>query len=394
MTLSAGQIKEWSQRGDPIHAWYSYEMVRGSLVDGRLEGTWSVYPQGSYANKTNIAADSDVDLVVALTSSFYPDKGKLSLIEEVEYGKYYEQADRTWQHFHDAVTRILRQDFWVEEGSKAVKVRSGLIRLPADVLIALEHRYYQSFPSFEGQVFVDGVQFYRSGNAQDRQLPQAAHGSLRVEERPDRGELPEGGPRGQERAERAHRGGRGGSTRRRRPTSWSPCCGTFLNLSFAQRPAERVPASDLSGWMGMQDELGTMKFPNGRGELFENTSDTSWNQDSAKQIIIGLRGYVRRSDRRAWPAWPGWEAEAPSAQRVTHRVDAPAPRGVDLVPLVGDGQVEVLRPSAPSASARLPSSASPLAPSWRAPIPHRARPRWAPRSTARPGGTRSGTGSG
>ena len=44
-------------------------------------------------------------------------------------------------------------------------------------------------------------------------------------------------------------------------------------------------------WLdGQQDELGTMRFPNGRGGLFENTSDTSWNQDSAKQIIAGLRG--------------------------------------------------------------------------------------------------------
>ncbi len=164
MALSAEQISKWSQRGDPIHAWYSYQMVRGSLTEGRLAGmSWSVYPQGSYANKTNISADSDVDLVIALTSSFYPNQAELSLTERDEYGKYYEQADRTWRDFRDAVTEILRRDFWVVEGSKAVKVRSGLIRLPADVLIALEHRHYQSFPSLAGQTFVDGVQFYPSG---------------------------------------------------------------------------------------------------------------------------------------------------------------------------------------------------------------------------------------
>ena len=32
MTLSNRSDTEWSERGDPIHAWYSYEMVRGSLA--------------------------------------------------------------------------------------------------------------------------------------------------------------------------------------------------------------------------------------------------------------------------------------------------------------------------------------------------------------------------
>ena len=36
-----------------------------------------------------------------------------------------------------------------------------------------------------------------------------------------------------------------------------------------------------------------MKFPNGRGELFENdVLDTSWNQESATRIIGGLYGQL------------------------------------------------------------------------------------------------------
>ena len=59
---------------------------------------------------------------------------------------------------------LLRSHFFVVEGSKCVTVRSSLIRLPADVLICLDHRYYQSFPSFAGQIFTEGVQFYASGD--------------------------------------------------------------------------------------------------------------------------------------------------------------------------------------------------------------------------------------
>lgn len=293
MTLSAKQVKEWSQRGDPIHAWYSYEMVRGSLVDGRLEGTWSVYPQGSYANKTNIAADSDVDLVVALTSSFYPDKDKLSLPEKEEYDKYYEQADRTWQHFRDAVTRILHQDFRVEEGSKAVKVRSDLIRLPADVLIALEHRYYQSFPSFEGQAFVDGVQFYRSGKHKIVNFPKQHMAACAAKD-----DRTEGSYRNVVRVAKNARNVLIADDNS--PVSHGTAPSYFLE-SLLWRVPDPCFVNGLEdayrqaiGWLcANEDKLPEMEFPNGRGMLFGNTSDASWDLGRAKQIIAGLSGQVQ-----------------------------------------------------------------------------------------------------
>lgn len=291
MTLSATQIEKWSQRGDPIRAWYSYEMVRGSLVDGGLEGTWSVYPQGSYANKTNIAPDSDVDLVVALTSSFYPDKEKLSLIEKEGYDKYYERADRTWQDFHDAVTRILRQDFWVKVGSKTVKVQSGPIRLPADVLIALEHRYYHSFPSFEGQVFVDGVQFYRSREHRIVNFPKQHIEACARKDAQTAGNY--------RKAVRVAKNARNALIEARavdRETAPSYFLESLLwnvpDRSF--RNGLQDAYQRAIEWLdGQQGELGAMKLPNGRGGLFENTSDTPWHQDSAKQIIAGLCGLVQ-----------------------------------------------------------------------------------------------------
>jgi hypothetical protein len=161
--LSDDEITKWSRRGDPIHAWYSYQMVRDTLAAARLDGmAYVIYPQGSYANKTNIAADSDVDMVIALRSAFYPNKDKLSPAELEEYMKHYEKSDLMWHRFREAVFSVLRANYLVQERRKCVKVRSNLIRLPADVLIALDYRYYTSFPSFFGQTFVDGVQFYSS----------------------------------------------------------------------------------------------------------------------------------------------------------------------------------------------------------------------------------------
>ena len=163
MRLTADQIDRFSKRGDFLHAWYSYQMIRETLESVDLgDLSCEVYAQGSYANKTNIDGDSDVDLVIALKSSFYADKEELSKPEIEEYEKYYQRSEVTWQRFREAVLKLLNRWYSVKEKSKCVNVRSNLIRLPADVLIALDHRHYRGFLGFLEQDYVDGVQFYTS----------------------------------------------------------------------------------------------------------------------------------------------------------------------------------------------------------------------------------------
>ena len=263
-------------------------------MEGRLEGvSWSVYPQGSYANKTNIAADSDVDLVVALTSSFYPDKGDLSLAERLEYDRYYERADRTWRDFRDAVTDILRKDFWVVEGSKAVKVRSGLIRLPADVLIALEHRHYKRFPSLEGQVFVDGVQFYRSGDHKIVNFPKQHMRACAWKDSRTSGNY--------RKVVRVAKNARNALVADDDSDVGPGTAPSYFLESLLWNVPDLRFESGLQNayrqairWLdGNQDKLGTMDFPNGRGRLFGRTPDASWSESSAAQIIGGLFGQLQ-----------------------------------------------------------------------------------------------------
>ena len=290
MALSPDQIRKWSQRGDPIHAWYSYRMVRESLTSARLDGTWSVYPQGSYANKTNIAADSDVDLVIALTSEFYPDKDYLTDFEQQQYERYYERAERTWRDFRDAVAGVLRRDFWVVEGSKAVKVRSGVIRLPADVLIALEHRYYTSFLSLATQRFDDGVQFYRSGKHRVVNFPKQHMKACAWKNTRTAGNY--------RKVVRVAKNARNALIARgvvESTTAPSYFLESLLwnvpDLEFANGLQNAYPQA--VGWLHEHpDKLGTMQFPNGRGELFGKTLDTSWNPENATKIIVGLRGQL------------------------------------------------------------------------------------------------------
>lgn len=289
MALSRDELDKWSERGDPIHAWYSYRIVRESLTPERLNGmSCEVYPQGSYANKTNIAADSDVDMVIALRSAFYPFKGELSAPELTEYDRYYERAELTWHDFREVVIGALRPDFFLQEGGKCVKVRSSLIRLPADVLISLDYRHYRSFPSFELQRFVDGVQFYADGsrkivNYPKRHIKACARKEVRTSGR-------------YRRIVRVAKNARNSLI----ADEESPVTAGAAPSYFLESLLWNVPDSCYAGgldqayrrvirWLHENTgRLGQMNFPNEMGRLFGDTPDTAWSLASARAIIGAL----------------------------------------------------------------------------------------------------------
>lgn len=289
MALSPAQIAKWSVRGDPVHAWYSFDMVRETLQSGPLAAKpCSVFAQGSYANKTNIAGDSDVDMVIALESAFYPDQENLSLTERAEYAKYYEQADHTWHEFRKAVVGVLKQYYFLVEGSRAVKVRSSLIRLPADVLIALDHRYYTSFPSFEAQTYVKGVQFYASGTRKIVNYPRLhtsacawKHGITGGNFRPV--------VRVAKNARNALIANDGNSIGPGTAPSY------YLESMFWNVPASQLKGGIADAYRGAvswlhdnSGDIGDWKMPNDVGQLIGDTPDTAWKKSSAEAIIHAL----------------------------------------------------------------------------------------------------------
>jgi hypothetical protein len=289
MALSDELITRWSQRGDPIHAWYSYEMVRETLTQSRLNGmSCAVYPQGSYANKTNIAGDSDVDMVIALRSAFYSDKTKLSQPELDEYVKYYESASLTWRDFRKVVVGVLRSDYFLQEGRKAVKVRSGLIRLPTDVLIALDYRYYMHFPSFEGQTFVDGVQFY---TREDREIVNYPKRHIKACAQKDLWTF--GRYRKVVRVAKNARNALIADDETAIEPATAP---SYFLESLLWNVPDHCYHADLRdayrqviSWLREHPaRLAGMGFPCGMGRLFGDTPDTSWSRAQAQQITDGM----------------------------------------------------------------------------------------------------------
>jgi hypothetical protein len=289
MALSDKQIRDWSRRGDPIHAWYSYQMVRDTLAAARLNNmSYAIYPQGSYANKTNIAADSDVDMVIALRSAFYPNKEKLSPPELEEYARHYEESDLTWHRFREDVVKVLRWNYLVEEGSKCVKVRSNLIRLPADVLIALDYRYYTSFPDFFGQTFAGGVQFYTSEGVAIVNYPKK-----HIESCADKNTSTGGQYR---RVVRVAKNARNAFIAEDETPVRTGSVPSYFLESLLWNVPDRcyrdrlvMSYSQVIGWLHENPgKLDGMDFPNRMGKLFGDAPDAVWNKSNASAIIAAM----------------------------------------------------------------------------------------------------------
>jgi len=103
----------------------------------------TVFPQGSYAARTNVRQNSDVDICVRLNSvafSDYPDgKGNS------DYGRV--ESDLKFADYRNMVGKALTDYFGaksVTRGSKAFDVHENSYRIDSDVIATFEHRRYFS----------------------------------------------------------------------------------------------------------------------------------------------------------------------------------------------------------------------------------------------------------
>lgn len=157
MPIPENQLRTWTRQGAVSTAKKTHESIRNALSGQR----WSeyleleVYLQGSYKNTTNIRGDSDVDIVVQLTSIF-----QSNLTEEQKRRFWFIKANYGWQDFYRDVHQALKDYYrsWrVEVGKKCLKVQTPY--LPADVVVCLQYRKYPQCPRSSSD-FVEGITFY------------------------------------------------------------------------------------------------------------------------------------------------------------------------------------------------------------------------------------------
>jgi hypothetical protein len=124
----------------------------------KLNGkTIEVFAQGSYANRTNVRQDSDVDICVLYKDAFFPDyslsQGLSDAALSFTGGRY------PYAEFKNDVHGALKSYFGadsVTRGNKAFDVHANTYRVDADVVPCFEHRRYMGTP--QGHWFESGTE--------------------------------------------------------------------------------------------------------------------------------------------------------------------------------------------------------------------------------------------
>ena len=165
MPIPETQLDTWSKQGSVIQSSATYATIKSALEDASAPYAgqrYTIFLQGSYGNDTNIYADSDVDVVVRLDSTFYHDLSDLSEDQKGAFQKSVSDAAYGLTEFKRDVIVQLKKKYGsaVKVGSKAVFVKGEGARRDADVIIAATYRRYHSFSEATGGRYVEGICFF------------------------------------------------------------------------------------------------------------------------------------------------------------------------------------------------------------------------------------------
>lgn len=120
------------------------------------------YLQGSYRNRTHIKADSDVDVVAELQSTFYYNVDKLSYQEKSQFEiDYPDSGAYGFELFKEDIRAAMILTFGagnVSEGNKCIKIAGNSQRSDADVLACLEYRKYVRYTR-DRKLIIPGIRF-------------------------------------------------------------------------------------------------------------------------------------------------------------------------------------------------------------------------------------------
>src|SRR6266566_4716777 len=96
MAISGTQLSTWSNQGATTSSQATYTSIKAAIDQHKWPDgmKYVVYLQGSYPNFTNIRGNSDVDIVVEMTSMFFSD-----LTEEEKQARNLSRTGITYDDF-------------------------------------------------------------------------------------------------------------------------------------------------------------------------------------------------------------------------------------------------------------------------------------------------------
>ncbi|QFY63535.1 nucleotidyltransferase (plasmid) [Rhizobium grahamii] len=172
MAIPEHQLAAWSTQPEAGPSRDTYRSVkevledRGSPFAGKAS---DVFLQGSYGNDTNVARDSDVDVVSLTSAAFYHNAGALPADQYAAFVRTYGGAAAyTYQHYRADVTTWLVKNYGADvvPGKKAIFVPKGKNRRDCDVLPAMEYRHYYRFDTITDHSYARGICFFMPDGTQ------------------------------------------------------------------------------------------------------------------------------------------------------------------------------------------------------------------------------------
>lgn len=161
MTTPSEQIRAWTIQGSQDAAANTYQAVKAALESApeMTAHDYEVFLQGSYANATNTRGDSDVDIVVMMTSTFMPDLSRLSPVEVQRHAAArIPGTTSTWEFRRSVETALRRRFDVVDSRDKCLFIPQSAGRVDADVVPAIQRRVYVNYPAYGSPDYIEGVE--------------------------------------------------------------------------------------------------------------------------------------------------------------------------------------------------------------------------------------------
>ncbi len=118
-----------------------------------------IFVQGSYANNTNVRANSDVDVCIMLKDTFYSEYPE-GLTRE-HYG--FTKGTNNYPTFRTQVIKALINKYGddnIIQGNKSIKIKSTSYRVEADAVPSFQYRNYKYIDSRDPEKYFEGIKFF------------------------------------------------------------------------------------------------------------------------------------------------------------------------------------------------------------------------------------------
>jgi len=185
MAIPEQQLDTWSHLGSITNSSTTYNAIKnvlGATTVPYAGRAYEIFLQGSYGNDTNIWTESDIDIVIKLSSAscFHSDLSALTDEEKALWRKAYVDSTYGYREFKRDVLKVLGDQYGtdVSEGDKAIAIAARGNRRKADVIVATEFRRYFRFGNAADEQYADGICLWNAAGEQIVNYPKQHSANL------------------------------------------------------------------------------------------------------------------------------------------------------------------------------------------------------------------------